>query len=351
MRFAVGIVLMCCLPIWTAAGDTLVLTDTETLTGDVVRVSEGALVFRTSLAGQMMVPMDTIKSLTTERNLVVTLADGNVLYGKFIATPEGPRLLPLNGSEAQPIALADVTEAIRIPSSSSPDTAGATSSWTLSGGTGVALRDAQERSVESSSRIVLRGELKQSEVDASAGVSMNSGDMPSRAEGQLLWRMLRDEGAQPYGEIQLEHEPDYGLRLRGTLNLGLWDFLIENGPNSLAWFAGVSLNFEDWDVSSVGGGRAGDATDNRRGETALQLRLRYSRALWGGTRFDEDLSFYPSLSEVGELRIRNEAAVAVPLSENIAIRLHLRLDFDNVPGLEDLDNWGATVGAGLVWAF
>ncbi|HNT87672.1 MAG TPA: hypothetical protein PKL84_07380, partial [Candidatus Hydrogenedentes bacterium] len=95
--------------------DVVKLNDQDTLTGSVVRIVEGTLVFRTSLAGQVMAPMDTLRGLTTDANMVITLTGDKVLYGKFRNTPEGQQVVPLDGGPPAPLVLAEVAEAMPIP--------------------------------------------------------------------------------------------------------------------------------------------------------------------------------------------------------------------------------------------
>lgn len=348
-------VMSCLLPAW-AGGDVLVLGDKETLTGNVVRIEEGTLVFRTSLAGQMMVPMDTVHSISTERNFVITLSNGDVHYGKFASGSAGETIVPLNGEAAQAVTLAEVTEALAIPGTPRAGADDAAPRWRATGETGLVLRDTNRESVEASARIELRGELERSRVEGSLSVSGDDLDKsPNQAGASVLLRDSVRAGIKPYGEARLERDVDRGLDLQVELSLGLWDYLHEGEKGQLEWFAGLNLTYEDWDASEIEDRTSlsfGPGEDERAArESNLQLRLRYSRAIFHGSRLDEDLVLYPSVTDVGDFRARYETSVSVPLATKLRLRLNLRLDFDSDPELDGLDNWGATVGAGFQWDF
>ena len=99
-----------------AGADILVLEDGERLSGQVVRVTGGTLVFRTTLSGQMMVPMDTVETLATQGNLVISMRDERIHYGRFARQTGQPQILPLDGSPPRTVDLAQVEEALPIPS-------------------------------------------------------------------------------------------------------------------------------------------------------------------------------------------------------------------------------------------
>lgn len=348
-------VLACLVPVW-AGGDVLGLGDTETLTGDVVRIDEGTLVFRTSLAGQMMVPMDTVLSLSTERNFVITMSNGDVYYGKFSSGKEGASIVPLNGETARAVTLAEVTEALVIPGAPQAAVDGTTPKWEATGETGLVLRDTNRQSMEAATRIELRGELGRSSLEGTLSVSGDELDNgPNQTRASVLLQDRSRAGVKPYGEARLERDMDRGLALDAELSLGLWDYLHEGEKGQLEWFAGVNLTYEDWDASIIEDKTSlsfGPGEDERAAtETNLQLRLRYSRAIFRGSRLDEDLVLYPSVTDVGDIRARYETSVSVPIATKLMLRLNLSLDFDSAPELDGLDSWGASVGAGFRWDF
>ena len=88
-----------------ASADVLVLDSGESLSGSLIRIKEGTLTFKTSLSGQMMVPVDTVKSLVTDKNYVVTRGDGATRYGRFSSRDAASVLIPLNGADAEPVDL------------------------------------------------------------------------------------------------------------------------------------------------------------------------------------------------------------------------------------------------------
>lgn len=340
-----------------AGADVVALNEQETLSGNVVRIVEGTLVFRTSLAGQLMVPMDTLQGLTTDANLVITLTNGEVIYGKFRRSPEEQQVVPINGGAATPLALADVVEALPIPSTPETPPGSAPDAVTQVGvETALQWRDTSRTSTDLVGRVDLQRETEGQSLSGHVLVGRDdSGYFPSLAEGSLEWWRGGAAGMGPFVRGDAERDTSAGLGLRAQLTLGIQDMLWGNGGDSLHGFAGLGAAYEDWDGSALEdqGQMRFPWRDEKNSEKELNaaLRLRYSRAIFKTGAFDSDIAVYPSATDIGDFRARSETSLVFPLTERLKLRLNLRLDYDNDPGLTGLDEWGTSVGAGFRWDF
>lgn len=340
-----------------AGADVVALNEQETLSGNVVRIVEGTLVFRTSLAGQMMVPMDTLQGLSTDGNLVITLAGGQVLYGKFKKAPEGQQVIPLNGGPPAPLTLAEVKEALPIPPTpETPPENVSEDAIEIGIETDLQWRDTSRTSTDLVGRVDLKRDTASQTISAHVLVGRDDPEyFPGLAEGAVEWRREGADRIGPYARVDAERDTGAGLDLRAQLTLGIQDVLWGDSADSLRGFAGLGAAYEAWDATVLedrGQMRMLESEEeDSEKELNVQLRLRYSRAIFRTGAFDSDFIVYPSLTDLGEFRARSETSFTFPVTSTLKLRLNLRLDYDNAPGLTGLDEWGTSVGAGFRWDF
>jgi hypothetical protein len=143
----------------------------------------------------------------------------------------------------------------------------------------------------------------------------------------------------PFFELRTDRNIDAALALRGELSLGVRWPLLDPKDRTLAAYAGVTAIYEDWDSPAALYSRYRGVDG---GEVELQLGLRYADG-----RFREELTVYPSLSELGDIRIRSNASYTMPFTPRLRLRLDLLVDYDNAPPFPGLSEWEAALGASL----
>lgn len=327
-----------------AAADLLVLGNGDTLSGAALRVREGALVFRTSLAGQMMAPMDTISALTTDENFAFGFADGTTRYGHLEQTDNGAVLVPLDGGDAAPVTLADITSGEIIPNTARPPKSG-DERIQVGLESGVRVRQGMTDTVEPYARLELSGTKPSREFDASVMVERaDPDDFPANAEAEMEWRMRKDDSRQPFLAASAERDTGNALDLRTDFTLGLGRVLMAHNRGTLYGTAGLNAAYESWDRSEV---MAGGNAEHDRSELNLRLGLRYARTLLNSGNFSNELILYPALSDPGDFRATNTTALGLPLTNCLQLRLDLELGYDNSPGFQELDEWRGAFGAGI----
>ena len=327
--------------------DTATLADGDTVRGRVSRVEEGVLVFRTELAGQMMVPMDTLERLRTDGNFRVTRLDGSVAYGRFVREAGENALAPLGGGPPQPLPLAEVRDALPLPAS---DAEGA---GRLRGSVGLGVRGglAEDNTLTPNLRIELQRDWPSGpEVRADAEVAGDaSGRFPESASGALRARGA-GEALAPAAELRAERDLAAALEGRAELSLGLEGRWAPAPGETLDLFAGLSAAYEAWDARELER-RRGREDEAIGRELNLELRLRYARALFDFARVDQEIYLLPSLSDAGAVRAGSAAGLLFPLRDNLNLRLQLRVEYDSDPGLDRLDPLRGSVGAMFEYGF
>ena len=342
----------------TAHADSVTLSSGETFTGQLSRIVEGTLVFRTTLSGQMMVPMDTVQRLSTERNFVVSLTDKRVHYGRLdVGKQDGhEQLVPIEGGSPIPFSLAEVTEAVPLrsaPAESPGNATPSTSGLAMDVEAGARWREGNEGRVEPVGRLQLSGGEEGSRLTADVEVAHSGVDeAPGYASANLLVEDV--SGATgPYGRFEALRNADAALAVRARLGLGLRHLLYEDDAASLALYAGGAAALEHWDAGLVPNDRERFwASDTKSTESLeLELGLRYSQAVFGNSRLEGSVGVYPSLTEPGEFRASSDAVLRVPLNSAVQLRLNLRFYYESDPPFARLDPWETSVGAGFAVEF
>lgn len=355
----VPLIALACLFMAWAGADTLTLESGEAFTGQMSRIVEGTLVFRTALSGQMMVPMDTVQRLTTERNYVVTSEDGQILYGRldFGGATGGEHLVPVGGGEPVPLALSAIVEAEPLRSAPAAPTASETTGEL--GGmavrieTGVQWREGNTGRIEPVGRLQLSGGDEGGRITADIEVAQGGGDdLPGFAAGSVLVEDTTGTSG-PYARVEALRNADAALAIRARLGLGLRHLLYDSDTTSLTLATGGAAMVQQWDTGLVSGHDEWPSAGQVRQEEVLELELglRYSRMFFGGSTLEEHFAFLPSLSQPGEFRALSDTVVRVPLSDAVQLQLNLRLYYDSDPAFGSLDPWETSVGAGLAIEF
>ena len=329
-----------------AAADVLVLDAGESLSGSLLRVKEGTLTYKTSLSGQMMVPMDTVKSLVTDKNFAITLADGTTRYGRLSSKDATTVILPLNGAPAEAVDLKGLKEALLIPSSpSAPSLMGGplTEGTSASGDLGVRFHSGGKDGFAP----VLRGELggrdekKAWSFGITGSTDDNNGgldylDAQARVKGT-------GDGLNPYLWAGLDRDTNQALDLRGHLALGLYKAFMPANGNMLDTYLGLDVAREEMNPKDVNA----PGNTERRSDLALHLGLRYYTLLSRHLTLIGALDLFPTLSELGGLRGASEASLLFPLGDRLRLRLDFRLGYDGDPLVRGVSKWSTSVGAGV----
>lgn len=329
--------------------DVLLLKEGESLSGSLVRIDKGTVVFRTALEGQMMAPMSAVQGLTTQANLVITLSDGTVLYGRLSGKEPEARVMPIDGGEARPLVLADIVEAMIIPASPQPDSGGV-GEWRVSAGAGILGRTGTQDHADAFTRLEVSREGAETGFRSSLLLQRADPDLfPDFARGETELRFETYTALQPFAAAALERDIYTGLDLRAAIGLGLARPMFDDNAQRLEGLAGLNFIYEDWDAADLRYLRNEFYPLETRKKTGsaleLQLGLRYSRVLFLDATFTGDVTLYPRLTDFGAFRARSEAALTVPVFRKLHLRLDIILDYDNKPRFRAVDKWDAHFGA------
>ena len=309
--------LACCA---IALADRVVIENGDTLTGTVEKVIDGKLTLVTDYAGPIVIPVEKIKEVFTDKPVSVHLKDGEILKGK-IKTVEDKKL----AIEESPEKTAATVEMGNVKSINPPPP-----KWKVS--------------------IAAGGNLQTGNTDrAGASVAFKLGRKTERDRigFSYLFNYGEEDGdvttRNHYGEAKYDYffTPEFYGYLAGDgyndkFNDTKFRTFIGPGAGYQVWDDPVkSLLFEagltyfSWDRSE------GEDTDGFSARLALDFRYQILKWLI----FNNKFNFYPTIGEGGLYFFRNDAAVSAPLRSGFSLRLTNIVDYnsDPEPGFKETD--------------
>lgn len=338
----------CVVPI--ASADTLVLHGGEALSGHLLKIVDGTVTFRTTLSGQMMVAGDVVESLTTEDYLDVSLNGAAPVSGRFVVSDGLERLLLRDGTTSRPVDLMSVTRAAR--KTEEPQASG---ELQASLDTGVHWRFGNKDYSDLFARLALSRSTEEGAFRSQFLLERADPDaFPRWLRGEAEWSLGSGETAVPMAAVEVERDTEAAMRFRGSLTLGAAKDLFENESSQLEGSVGVGGTITRYDASLpedpllYAPWRGAETRDSQN--LHARLSLRYARAMFRASSFEESVRLYPSLTDLGELRAQAESSWLVPFTPWLNLKLNLLLDYDSDPEFQ-LDRLRTTVGASLRWNF
>jgi hypothetical protein len=352
-----------------ASADTIVLTDGDRLSGSLIEISDEIAVFRTELAGQIILPLVRIASVTTSRDVQVVFKDGGRGVGRLVATGGEMHFVPAGDGKPYAVTMnmlvSVAPKRANDTTASEPDATEAVSSSVSSG---AQMTFGNDDFVSLYSRLRLEAERDRYTWAADALFATDEGaDEIGSARMAAIWRWLPETRLQPMLELALEREADQLLDLRASLAVGGYRSLWEGERHDVSGMLGVALESERWDGDDLNskdafpdsgwnGAQASlyyRAVDRQREETDLRLKLNLRHVLHAFDRvtWEEQLTLAPSLTDPESWRGAYATTVFYPLADRLRLNLSLRVDYDNDPAFRYLEEWSTTVGAGIEWSF
>lgn len=321
--------------------DVVVLESGESLSGTFSRIRENTLIFRTTLAGQMMTPMPEVRTLSVDAVLYIAMTDGQVHYGRLGVANKAQVVHPLDGGAPITIDAKAIQETLPIPTSPTPDPEA--SRWELSVTPGAQWRSDRDAAVEPSLRIEAAG--RDDRWSFESGVLFERADpddFPAFIRGDAVVTRETGDRVRPFLDVGLERDMDRKLALRHHVALGLSYAIHVDAGRQLDAMAGLMAERE----------RRRSARETRR-EDALRIRLglRYYHLFSQRHTLSESLMLYPAIAGGGDFRARSETAYTMALTDRLRLRLELVLDYERDPGVGGVDRWNAAIGAGVNMLF
>ncbi|MBX7258528.1 MAG: DUF481 domain-containing protein [Candidatus Hydrogenedentes bacterium] len=345
-----------------AVADTLTLKNGDRMNGSLVEIAEDVVVFRANLAGKMMVPVGQVVSVTTASDFVVEFKDGTRATGRVVNQDGGLKFVESQTDKSRPMKVSDIANAARVPE-------------TPEGGegplgfleAGVASRFGNRDYVALYARLRTRYDSDSLYYRGDTTIDFAGEGQEPEALRSLHQFILPLEGRlRPLFELELERDLDEALALRARIGAGASVTLLDGERDTLEGRLGLSALHEEYDADAwraldilpedgfarLRGRVYGAALDDEdRDDVGLDLALTHSRRVFRDSLLEEELRLRPSLTDFDEFTSSYESRLSVPLTDRLHLKLNMRVDFDNRPQFQYMNEWRAAVGAGISWDF
>lgn len=298
--------------------DRISLKNGDALTGTIVRMEEGILVFETAYAGTLKIQWEQIDQIEVASSLKVVLADQTTLIGESKATKTGQMKLKMGAIvETASFNLKQV-QAINPPP---PETR----KVTLHGGINVGFSGTSGNTDTESQHIDAEVVARTEQNRYTAGVEYNrekdEDELTTKNYlGYAKYDHFLSQKWYAYAHTLFEKDEFEDLNLRSTIGLGMGYQFFESEQMNLYLEAGPSYLNEDYET--------GEDSDTLSGRWAL-LFDRYLYKDW--VQFFHFQEGYQGLEETDNFVFRSKTGLRFPLGERMRSTIQYNFDWNGNP--------------------
>ena len=315
--------LLCtCLCSGVLLADEVRFKNGDRLTGQIVRLTEGKMVLKSKVAGELTLNLADIQTFSSDAPIEIHLKDGTVLH-QPVAAAEPNQFSITTGEPLKPqtFSFAQV-ESINPPPKPKPQWTGTLSgSWTSTHGNTTA------DSVAASLGMSRRTEKDRTTVDAD--YARSSQEDPDTDEEETIENWWRARAQYDYfftkkffGFANARYEKDSIADLDRRIVVG--------GGAGYQWVETDDLAF------STGLGLASlyEKFDNQSGsnsEISLQMGYNLNKKLLKDVRLLHDLTYYPSLEQFSDYFLTTTAELRTSLTKTMFANFKVIFNYDASP--------------------
>jgi putative salt-induced outer membrane protein YdiY len=308
----------------SSQADELVLKNGDRLTGKIVHLVDGKLVFKSDVAGEVTVELSNIQTFSSDNPVTVNLKDETGFTQKVSSAEPGR--FAIAGSEAmkaQEFAVADIVS-INPPIKPIPkwtgdiavgmtSTHGNTKTEMISANANFAKRTEKDRTTVSTDY------AKGTQRDRDTGEDVTIEDW-WRAKGKYDYFFSK----KMYGYLDGRYEKDAVAELdrRMIIGLGAGYQWVESDSMNFSTEFGLASLYEKFD----------NQTDSNS-EITLQLGYNFDKKLRENIKFVHDLTYYPSIDKVSDYYLTTTAGVRADFSKTFFLTLKAILNYDATPAI------------------
>lgn len=319
---AIACVLACAT---TVLGDEVQLKNGDRLTGQIVRLTEGKLVLKSQLAGEITINLSDIKTFSSDAPIEVHLKDGTVLH-QPVAAAEPNEFAIAAGESLRPQSfnLADVA-AINPPPAAKPK-------WTgnLTGAVSSTHGNTTAESVTASVSAARRSEKDRTTAEADYAKSdtedRDTGEEETtedwwRAKAQYDYFFTKQFFG--FGNARYERDDIALLDRRVVVGGGGGYQWIETDATAFSTSFGLASLYEKFE----------NETDSNS-ELSLQAGYNLNKRLGKNLRFVHDLTYYPSLEQFSDYYLTTTGELRTNLTKRVIGSFKVIFNYDASPATD-----------------
>ncbi|UCG46648.1 MAG: DUF481 domain-containing protein [Phycisphaerales bacterium] len=305
-----------------ADADELLFKNGDRLTGKIVQLVDGKLIFDSVLAGKVTVDINDVQTFSSDVPIQIHLADGTVINQKVSATTERRFAI-----ETGPALKAQEFETGSVLSINPPEKPRPKWTGNLSGAFTSTHGNTQTDSVSASANLSRRTEKDRTTLGADYArgrqVDPDTGDKKTtedwwRTRGKYDYFFTK----RLYGYLDGRYEKDSIADLDRRVIIGggggyQW---VESDDMNFSTEAGLASVYEKYDDQSDGDSRL-----------SAQLGYHFDKKLVKIVKFIHELTYYPSTEKISDYYLTSTAELRTNLTENMFTNFKVIFDYDATP--------------------
>lgn len=319
----VSAVVLCILVCTTAVlGDQIHLNNGDRLTGQIVRLTDGKLVFKSQLAGEITVKLSDIRTFSSDLPIEVHLKDGTVLH-QPVAAAEPNEFAITAGQPLQPqtFELADVAS-INPPAKPRPKWTGS-----LSGSVSSTHGNTTTESVSGSVNASRRTEKDRTTAEADYGKSDRKNPTTGDQETTEDWWRTKAEYDYffskkffAFGNARYERDDIARLDRRVVVGGGGGYQWIETDRTGFSTNFGLASLYEKFDNQA-----------DSNSELSVQAGYNFNTAFLKNLQFVHNLTYYPSIDKMSDYYLTTTGELRTNLTKSLFANFKVIFNYDVTP--------------------
>jgi hypothetical protein len=329
-------------PLAAQKADTLLLNNGDRIIGEVSKLANGLLEYKTDNIGTIQVKWDRVVHLNSRLYFEVEMRNGRRYFGTF-AQVDSTGVLAVALDRVELVPLADVVGITRIKRTSFLDRIDGYLdlgfSFAKSNKTVQLTSSLQAAYLLENWNIGLKGDLfiqGQNESDPTRRWSIQPSVQRQMAKRWLLYTLG-----------QLQQNQELGLDLRALISPGGGRELFRTNTHEGSAFLGLAAQREWYTDSTAAGGE--QVASNLEGVLAGS----YHAFRYDSPELDASatLQAYPSLSDLGRLRLEGDLRLRYEVLKDFFTTLSFQISADSRPPSGDTPTSDYTTTLSLTWKF
>lgn len=305
-----------------ANADEVYLVNGDKISGKVVKMVDGKMTFKSDMAGEIVIPMENISTLTSTEPAELKLVDGTVLKQSITKGEQGQ--IVTAGSEtigSQQIRLVDIAvinpEPKPVPKWKGDASAGITSSH----------GNTKTESTQLSINLSKRTQNDRTKLNADyARAKQRDPDTNDDEVTEHWWKTrakydyFLSKKHYIYADGRYEKDSIAKIDRRFIIGGGTGYQWIESEDVNFSTEAGLASLYEKYE----------DSTDSNT-ELSAQAGYHFDKKLAKNLFFINDFTYYPSTEQVSDYYMTTSAELRAMLNDNMFTNFKVIFDYDSTP--------------------
>jgi len=325
MRFRKLIVLSClAMCARTSVGDEVLFKNGDRLTGKIVHLLDGKMVFKSDIGGDVTVNLSDIQTLSSADPIEVNLKDSTGFKQKVISG--SPGRFGIEGTEAtkaQEFAVADIVS-INPPVKPIPKWTGSLSAAVTS-----THGNTKTETISASANMTKRTEKDRTQLSADYA----KGEQEDRVTGadETIEDWWRAKGKYDYFFSKKKYAYADGRYEKDAVSQ-LDRRVIVGGGGGYQWIESENTNFS----TELGLASLYEKFDNQtesNSELSTQIGYNFDKKLTKKTKFTHDLTYYPAIDKFSDYFLTTTAGVRTDFSGSFFATFKTIFNYDETPAI------------------